>query len=561
MVRRTSVCWVLGAYVLVAGALEARAQIDAQALQRAAAPSVCVVVVEGPLGLPISYASGFLMGQGKFVVTDLASVAQPGAAKVTVRFSDGATARAVTFGMADAATGLVALRTDADQADREGLALRSDPVGNDGLEAAAVGWQWGESLSVTQGRVVPGSSAADLAKAVGCQAPAGAREFLTFLCPRCELATGAPVVGPEGTVVGVLLQVVGPEKPVVVPTAHIRQALLAAGTKLRPVNALPGAVWPTDVVVRAGQPPTPASFAAAVRLVKRRSVCAKCKGTGKIWVRRFVGTRKVFNRTQRIYRKEQERCSTCKGEGIVFPSDLYKQFGDMAQGATTLISAPGTPVNVRKAALNNSMGLLDALSQVSKSYRESLVRGAAADLRRKGTACPRGFLTHAQVAETVRLRGDVFTVLCPSDASIPLIVNADMLSGYYGPKGGTDSPSAKRGQWTVTGGTLVGPVTIQGQRLIFARLFGWAGGPSMGSAAQRKPLTNEGAKPMHVASAKPSKPTKPRPAAPKPPSAGLPPGERVLPGVEPAAPAPRTRPRPPRPVREKRPGEPSFFGL
>ena len=563
MVSRAT-AWRAFAVCLLAAAVPqaGRAQIDAGALRTKAEPSLCVVVVEGPLGMPIAYASGFLVGQGRFVVTDLASVAQPGAVKVNVRFSDGATAEAKTFGMADAAAGLVALCTDTDPGSREGLALQPKPVGADGLGVVAVGWQWGETLNVTQGRVVPGPTAADLAKDAGCKPPTAGRPFLTFLCPGCDLATGAPVFGPEGSVVGVLLQVVGPEKPVVVPTAALRQALLAAGTNLRPVSDLPGAIWPTDVVVRAGRPPTPASFAAAVRLVKRRSVCQKCKGTGKIWVRRFVGTRRVMNRTQRIYRKEQQTCSACNGQGIVFPDGLYEQFGRMAEGATTLISAPATPVNVRKAALTNSMGLLDALSQVSRTYRESLVKGAATDLRRAKAEFPRGFLTHAQVAETVRLRGDKFTVLCPADASTPLIVNADMLSGYYGPKGGTGSPPAKRGQWVVTGGTLVGAVKVQGQRLLFARLFGWAGGPSMASGPARPPLKDERPAPSQVASARPRKPAKPSPAAPVMPSAGLPPGERELPDAEPVEPAaPRTHVRPPRPIREKKPGEPSFFGL
>jgi len=550
-------CVALVGLVAAVGCPSAAA-FDAAALRQAAEPGVCQVVVEGPLGLPIAFASGFLMGKGRFVVTDLASVAQPGAAKVTVRFGDGTTAQAVEFGMADTTTSLVALRTDVQKADRPGLPVRAETVGEEGVNAVAVGWQWGESLAATAGRLVPGPAAADLAERTGCDAVPGNPAFLTFLCPRCDLATGAPLLGEDGAVIAVLLQVIGMEKPVAVSASSVRQALLEAGTNLQPLEKLPAAVWPTDFMVHTGRPPTPAAFAAAVRLVKRRSICRQCKGTGTITVRKFVGTRKVYNRIQRIYREELETCPTCNGDGIVFPKDLYRQFGAMAEGATTILSAPGTPENIREAALNNCMGVLDALRQVSGSYRQALLKHAATDLGQGGADCPRGFLTYAQVAETVRLRGDAFTVLVPHDSPTPLIVNADMLSGYYGAEGGPGAAAAARGAWVVTGGTLVGPVSIQGQRLLFVRLFGWAPGPSLAGVAKRQPLVDERPKPTEVAAAKPQPLPKPRAMPP----AGFSEPVTWPPPEDEPAPEPRRRPRPPRPVRkEKKPGEPNFFGL
>jgi hypothetical protein len=228
------------------------------------------------------------------------------------------------------------------------------------------------------------------------------------------------------------------------------------------------------------------------------------------------------------------------------------EFGDgaKAEAATTILSAPGTPKNVREAALDNTMGLLDALRQVSTSYRTALRTQAAADLEQADAAYPRGFLTYAEVAETVNLRGDAFTVLLPQDASTPLIVNADMLAAYYGPVGGEAGRPAGYGQSVVTGGTLVGPVTVQGQRLMFARLFGWADGPSAVEAASRRALVNEGPEPTAVAAGS-AQGTETASAG------GSEPSERST-----TVAAPRRRPRPPRPERrEKKPGEPNFFGL
>jgi len=567
MLPRVSGCLVAGWCLMVAGAVPAPAQVDVLALRKAAEPSVCQVVVEGPLGLPIAFASGFVMGKGGFVVTDLATVSQPGAAKVTVRFSDGTTAEATQFGMADAATSLVALRLEGEAGQREGLAIRPEAVGEDGTAVLALGWQWGESLAVTRGRLVPGPAPAALAEQTACQAPSGPADFYTFLCPRCDLATGAPLLAEDGTAVAVLLQMIGTEKPMAVSAASVRKALLEAGTDLKPLAALPVAVWPTDLVLYTGQPPTPATFAAAVRLVKRRSVCSRCKGTGKIWIRKFVGTRRVMNRIQRIYRREQKPCPNCDAEGIVFPSGLYAQFAQMAEGAATILSAPGTPQNVREAALENSMGLLDALGQVSATYRKALFQHAADDLGRGAGEWPRGFVTYARVAETVNLRGDAFTVLQPSGASTPLIVQADMLSAYYGPQGGAGKARARAGTWVVTGGTLVGRVKIQGQRLVFARLFGWAPGPSFAPPSRRAALVDEKPPPTVVAAAEPEPLPQPEPQTqPEPePTTTEPEPTATEPEPAPAAappPAPRRRPRPPRPVRrEKKPGEPNFFGL
>ena len=55
-----------------------------------AASRVCLVTVRNSMGLPRGYATGFLIGDGRFVLTDLATLVRPGVVQAQVRFEDGA---------------------------------------------------------------------------------------------------------------------------------------------------------------------------------------------------------------------------------------------------------------------------------------------------------------------------------------------------------------------------------------------------------------------------------------------------------------------------------------
>jgi len=498
---------------------------------------MCLVRVDGALGLPVSYASGFLLGGGKMVVTDLASVAQPGVKQVMVILGDGTEVVAKEFGMADPALGIAAIKVDLPEGVGTGLALAKADVIEEGISAAVIGWRWGEDLNLTAGMLKGRVPAAEVADKVALETPPPNVEFLRFLCPRLDVATGAAVVDEQGTVVGIMVRLMGTDKPIGVPGPLIRQALLAAGTDLKPLEALPNALWPVSLQVRPGRPPTAADFAAAVRLIKIQSLCSKCRGKGIVTVKKFVG----MHLGRKIFREEHETCDQCAGEGILCGDGLYSKFSAMAEGAAHLIAAPDTPKNVRDAAFANGMGLLVALGKVPEGYRNSLTSQIQADLDAADSTYPRGAILYAQVKQSVKILGDDFTVLAPYNSQSVLMVNSDLLTPEYS---ADDSPTAAKpdfGAWLVVGGVLEGTADVYGAHPVFMRPFGWSHGPQLGTQFGGRLAAGDPVKELMTAIA----------AATRTP--------RSIPSAA-VAPIERTRPKPPPRARPDQ-GWVSFFGL
>lgn len=257
MVRRDVVRAVVAglAAAFLSAAVWAAEGFDPNVVRRDAGPRVCLVRVDSDLDLPLSYASGFLMGEGRFVVTDLASVAQPGVKTVTVFLEDGTQAQASTFSMADPALGVVAIGVELPVTRAKGLALSSKAIPEGGAPAAVIGWKWGEKLDLVAGMLKGTVAAAELAKELELSGAAPKVAFLTFLCPALDIATGAAVVDADGEVAGVVVRIVGADKPLVVPARLVREALLAAGPGTKPLSALPNALWPVSLQVVPGRHP------------------------------------------------------------------------------------------------------------------------------------------------------------------------------------------------------------------------------------------------------------------------------------------------------------------
>ncbi len=559
MLRRSAVTFMAAALAAVFGlaGVCAAADLDGNAVRQKVGPRVCLVRVDGALGLPVSYASGFLLGQGKFIVTDLASVAQPGVTQVTAIFGDGTEGQAKQFGMADPALGVVAISVDLPKDKGAGLTLSKASVPQDGISAAVVGWKWGENLHLTAGALKGHMPAADLAETVALEGPAPKVEFLNFLCPKLDIATGAAVVDAQGAVVGVMVRFMGTAKPTIVPAPLIRQALLSGGTRLKPLSALPNALWPVSLQVTPGQPPTPQGFSRAAGDVRRRSICATCKGSGEVKVKYVAGyTRGLGGVRWPIIRYRVETCKTCSGEGVVCRRGLYGYFVRMAEGATHLIASPDTTKNVSDAAFKNGMGLLEALAKVPTGYRDSLTRQIRADLNAADPKYPRGAILYAQVCESVNLRGDNFTVLVPYGSATVVMVNSEMLTSAYGVD---DSPAAATptaGSSVMVGGVLEGVADLQGAHPILMRPFGWSFGPALGGVTPRKPFVNDPPTGLPSAVAAATRPTLSKPAKTA--------GSTMSPATTTPTPTPTPRKRPKAPPRQrpkKKPGEPSFFGL
>ena len=481
--REGQIIGILGLTVfLAAGALRAAEPVDILAARNDTGPKVCLVTVNGPLGLPVAYATGFLLGEGKFVITDLASVARPGVKQVTLRFRDGSTAVGSQFGMADPAIGLVAILLDPPKTDAGGLALAPEPPA-DGTEAALIGWKRAQDLDVLKGTMRKGVSSADLATLVKIEPPKEPATFLTFVGVRTDMATGAPAVDASGKAIGVFLDLAGVDRTILVPAALLRSSLLSAGTQLKPLAALPKPVWPVDLYTLAGRAVTPAEFAQAVRNARSRSRCDGCGGKGAVTYSKLIRTERTpLGTTRSVFQDVQEPCKSCKGEGVVCGEGVYAVFANMAYGAAWLAAAPDVDPKAREAALTNGATMLKALAKVGPNYRNAFVAQSAVDLARPGD-WPRGLVVYALVRENLTGPDGAYTLLAPVRPPALLAVKSVLLEPPPGADGKSGGARPAAGQWIVLGGAAEGAALIQGQKPILVRPFGWTLGPSLHGGA------------------------------------------------------------------------------
>jgi hypothetical protein len=480
--REGQIVGILGlAVLLAAGAVRAAEPVDILAARNDIGPKVCLVSVDGPVGLPVAYATGFLLGEGKFVITDLASVAQPGVKQVTLRFRDGSTAVGNQFGMADPAIGLVAILLDPPKTDAGGLGLAAEPPA-DGTEAALVGWKRAQDLDVLKGTMRQGVSSADLATLVKIEPPSVPVTFLTLVGVRTDMATGAPAVDASGKAIGVFLDLAGVDRTILVPAAVLRSSLLSAGAQLKPLTELPKPVWPVDRYTLAGKVVTPAEFAQTVRTARSRSRCTVCGGKGFVTRKKLLRTERTPLGPREVYQEYQESCPTCKGDGVVCGEGLYSTFAAMAYGAAWLAASPDVDPKAREAALTNGATMLKALAKVSANYRNAFVAQSAADLAKPGDF-PRGLVVYALVRENVNGPDGAYALLTPARSPVLLAVKSVLLEPPPGPDGKSGGARPAAGQWIVLGGAAEGAALIQGQKPILVRPFGWTPGPALHGGA------------------------------------------------------------------------------
>jgi len=464
----------------VSRAAEAPVLPDPLEIRKAIGPRVCLVRADGALGVPEAYATGFLLGAGKFVITDLASLARPGVKKVTIQFKDGEAVTSQDFGMADPATGLVAVALPEARKDLGGLSLSTAAGAADGgLPIAVVGWRHGAEIDLVTGRLADAVPAADLAAACGLKPPETGVTFNRLCAPAKGISVGAPLIDAGGGVAATLLHVSGIDGLVAVPAAALRRALLGAEAKLQPLSELPAPVWPILVQTLPGDPMTPQQFAGAVRAVKLRSRCDKCRGDGKIMVRKVVGTRRMGGMVRPVVQRVPKRCDECGGDGIVCKEGLYEFFARTAEGATRLGADPATPLAVMEAVINNSSALLSALRRVGNPYRRRLAEQAADDLGKGKGPFPRGVVVYAQRLETVKEGGRPYTFLRVYDSAVRLAVASEDLERALGAEAASSRHPAI-GDWIVLVGLAREAVHVADQSAVYTSLFGWEWGPNLG---------------------------------------------------------------------------------
>jgi len=437
-------------------------KFDLQFLRGSAGPAVCRITVENAWGIPQAVVSGFLLGEGRFVVTDLGAVARSGAARTSLLFSDGAEAAATEFGLADPALGLAALRVDAGEPLRRGLSLAPSLPPLDGVAPVGViGWQWGKQLEAATGRVRRGPDIRAVASRSNVETPEGIDAFLRIEGARLSAVSGSPVVDAAGTVLAVRLDVAAPGLvlTLAMPAVSLRQSLLSAEPKLKPLSDLPQPLWPVDILRLPGVPPTPAEFLRATQTVKMAIACERCKGTGKI-------------RTGGLLNRREVPCPACQGTGIVIHADDFDGLASWAEEGARAVWSAGQDGRSRAAVRTMGAEVLKSLAVVGRNFR-LLFGSKGADLVKFPPSMPHGIVLYCRVSESVDGPDGRYLFLESVNTRTLAAVRADDLVGHddLGPTAGRGEP--KVGAWFALAGAVLSRFDTGERRGVFVLPFEW----------------------------------------------------------------------------------------
>lgn len=473
--------------------LRAGEPLPSPELRETAASRVCLVTVRNSMGLPRGYATGFLIGDGRFVLTDLATLVQPGVVRAEVRFEDGTTRTARRFGFADPVLGVAAIALDGDEPLRPGFVLAAEESPVDGSVAVtSAGWEWGATLKLVKGRLVAGKSGSDLAAEAGCEPPAAQQAFTSVNGGGVVGTSGSPVLDGQGNAVGIWLAIAGKGGPidVVVPAAAVRRALLSAKPELKDFADLPAPLWPARVRQMKGETPSPAALAQTVRSIRMQILCKKCKGTGTIIVTRVVGRHKVGGMVYPVLRRDRKTCPDCGGEGTVMDDSAYKVLTLLADQALRISLDAGVEERAREAARANVVNVLEAMGKLTGRSRRAFIDAAAKGLGGGAGDSPRGFVAYAQVLETLKGPDGDYVVFAPFHSDRLLAARQDGLSVSSGdgkdPPAKRGSPGLSYGRWVVLAVVAEGAFDLEGRKVVFVRPAAWVPGPLLGPPPSRE---------------------------------------------------------------------------
>jgi len=424
-------CWVLSAAAGAASAgwAFAAAPIDMASVRAAAGPAVCRIVPETSWGIPAAFATGFVLGDGRFVVTDLGSVGRPGVVLAMLTFQDGSKAAAREFGMADPAVGVALLRLPETGPKRAGLSLAAALPALDGTATvAAAGWQWGSQLEFVTGRLWKGPAIREFAALAHVEPPAGADVFVRMDGGRMEGGPGSPVLDASGTVLAMGFELVVRDTvaPLGMPATALRGALLSAQPQLRPLAELPKPLWSTRVLRMPGPPAATADLAGAVNRFKAALTCQMCKGTGQV-VAPWRGGGIISQ-----FFDAKIPCPDCRGELAVISEGALKTLVSLAEQGTRTVWAPGGDDRARASARAAATEMLRSVTGYGPHFRGDLARLVGAALNTGTVPMPCGIVCQAQLSGTADGPDGRYIFLSPWRSQATLAVRAEDLAapGY-----------------------------------------------------------------------------------------------------------------------------------
>ena len=439
------------------------AQTDPKVLREKVGPSVCTVTIKNAWGIPQSVSTGFLIGDGRFVICDLGALKHRGASRATIGFQGGATAAATQFGMADPVLGLAALGTESGPSALTGLPLapKLPAFDSPGLVATA-GWRWGEELDVTSGRMARGPKIQDVATRSHVATPEGIDAFLRVDGGRIDGASGAPVLDGDGTVLAVRLDVAakGMLVALAMPAVTLRKSLLSSQPELKPLSDLPEPLWPVDILRLPGRPTNVKEFLRASQTITTAMVCERCKGKGKV-----DGGRWIFGGDM--------MCMQCLGTGIHLSAEVYDMLAEWAEQGTRVAWAPRIDERTRSQVRKYGVEMLARLAKVGRNWRRMLGFLGSVNIVQPKAKMPHGIVLYAQVKEQIDGPDGRYLLLESTNTQSLAAVRVEDLLGHdgKGPLPGRQVP--KPNTWFALAATVVSNFNTGEHQGIYVLPFEW----------------------------------------------------------------------------------------
>ncbi len=168
----------------------------------------------------------------------------------------------------------------------------------------------------------------------------------------------------------------------------------------------------------------------------------------------------------------------------------YKMLTLLADQALRVLLDSGVEERAREAAHVNVVNVLEAMGKLTGQSRRAFIDAAVKGLGGGAGDSPRGFITYAQVRETLKGPDGDYVVFAPGHSGRLLAARKDGLSVPSGegqdPPAEQGSPVLSYGRWVVLAVVAEGAFDLEGREVVIVRPAAWVPGPSLGPPPSRE---------------------------------------------------------------------------